>query len=193
MEHNYNQTKQSFSLSSEQKIIGGIGLITFILLFGGVFLLSRQTENLEKSLQGDKVPIISGTHVQRGSVHSDYNSNPPTSGPHWGDNTAGPGIHEQEVQDELLVHSLEHGAVIVSYKADLSNEAVDVIKTAFDKASGKKILIPRKSLDVPVALTSWGRIEKIKTIPVTQISTVNALITHFIESNSDKAPEKAPI
>ena len=88
--------------------------------------------------------------------------------------------------DELLVHSLEHGAAIVSYKSDLPKGEVEKITKAFNDASGKKIMVPRKNMDVPVALTSWGWILKLKTID-------EAKIKAFIETNNNRAPEKAPI
>lgn len=174
------------NMSGEKKIIIGIGLLTLVILIGGVLLFSAGDKRLEEKLMGEEIQNMGAAHVKRGDIHADYNSNPPTSGPHWGDGTAGPGVHDSEVPDELLVHSLEHGAVIVSYKAGLPKDQVEKIKEAFSSVGGKKILIPRKSLDVPVALTSWGRLLKLKTIDT-------ATIKSFIEANSDRGPEKAPI
>ena len=47
-------------------------------------------------------------------------------------------------------------------------------------------MLPREDLDVPVALTSWGYLLKLETIDESKIR-------EFIETNNDKAPEKAPI
>ena len=187
----YNPQKKSFiNLSTEHKVFASIGLLTLIILVGGVWFLSMQgakeEKKLSKGLLGEKIADMGSLHVKRGESHQDYNSNPPTSGPHWGDGTAGPGIKDQEVPDELLVHSLEHGAAIVSYKPDLPKDQIEKIKNAFSSASGKSILVPRKNLDVPVALTSWNRLLKLKTIDTAKIKA-------FIETNNDRAPEKAPI
>ncbi|MBI4080225.1 MAG: DUF3105 domain-containing protein [Candidatus Levybacteria bacterium] len=179
-------------MSNETKIIGGIGgLATLVLLIGGVFLLSgndaKQQQKENKPFIGQKIADMgTGLHVKRGAEHEPYNSNPPTSGPHWGDGVAGAGIHDNVVPDELLVHSLEHGAAILWYKADLPKEQVETLKTIFAEASGKKIMVPRKNLDVPVALTSWNYLLKLKTIDAKKIK-------EFIETNNDRAPEKAPI
>jgi len=176
-------------MTSERKIIGGIGLLTLVILVGGVWLLSAQDAKEEKKtatpLMG-KEYSTSAQHVPRGEKHEEYNSNPPNSGPHWGDGVAGPGIKDNEVPDELLVHSLEHGAAILWYKSDLPQDQIETLKNAFNETSGKKIMVPRKNLDVPVALTSWGRVLKLKTIDVSQIKA-------FLETNNDRAPEKAPI
>lgn len=177
-------------MSTEQKIIGAIGLFTLLILVGGIFFLSGQDakEQVKQSqkLLGQKMPDMGSIHVKQGETHGEYNSNPPTSGPHIGTGTAGAGIHATEVPDELLVHSLEHGAAIVSYKADLPKADIEKITKAFNDAAGKKIMVPRKNLDVPVALTSWNYLLKLKQID-------QAKITEFINTNNDRAPERAPI
>ena len=176
-------------MSTDTKVIGGIGLLTLIIFVGGVWLLSAQGAKEEKKaatpLMGKEYPT-SSQHVPRGEKHEAYNSNPPNSGPHWGDGTAGPGIKDTEVPDELLMHSAEHGAAILWYKADLPQDQVEKLKTVFNEASGKKIMVPRKNLDTPVALTSWGRVLPLETIDEGQIKA-------FLETNNDRAPEKAPI
>lgn len=176
-------------MTTEQKVLGGIGLVTLVILIGGIWILSAQGEKETKKaatpLMGREYPT-STLHVPRGEKHDAYNSNPPTSGPHWGDGVAGPGIKDGSVPDELLIHSMEHGAVIVWYKNDLPADQVEKIKTAFTDASGKKIMTPRKNLTIPVALTSWGRLLELKTVDT-------AKIREFIEVNNDRAPEKAPI
>lgn len=176
-------------MSTDTKVIGGIGLLTLVILIGGVWLLSAQgakeQKKINKPLMGEEVKIQTTQHIQPGASHEPYNSNPPTGGWMY-DGTAGPGIHDNEVADELLVHSLEHGAAIINYKADLPSVDVEKLKSTFNRASGKKIMVPRNNLDVPVALTSWGRLLKLQTID-------EAKIKEFIETNNDRAPENAPI
>jgi hypothetical protein len=176
-------------MSTDTKVIGGIGILTLVILVGGVWFVSAQGAKEDKKtatpLMGKEYPT-SAQHVPRGEKHEAYNSNPPNSGPHWGDGVAGPGIKDKAVPDELIIHSMEHGAAVLWYKEDLPQEQVEKLKTIFNEASGKKIMVPRKNLDVPVALTSWGRVLKLKTIDVSQIK-------EFIETNNNRAPEKAPI
>lgn len=182
------------NMSTDTKIIGGIGISTLLILIGGVWFLSvqgaKEQEKLNKPLLGQEIKPQASSHVRPGETHAEYNSNPPTSGQMY-DDVAGPGFHDKEVPDEKAVHSMEHGAAIVWYKADLPKETVDLIKNAFDKASGKSIMLPRKNLDVAVALTSWGRLLKIKAILPTEIALFNKEIKDFIETNNDRAPEKS--
>ena len=63
---------------------------------------------------------------------------------------------------------------------------VDKIKEAFVGVGGKKIMLSRKDLNVPIVLTSWGYLFKLETVDT-------AKIKEFIETNNDRALEKAPI
>lgn len=192
--YNNTQKKPIIDISTEKKVFIGIGLLTLVILVGGVWFLSvqgaKEEEKLNKGLLGEKIQEMPSSHVKPGASHASYNSNPPTSGPMY-DDVAGPGFHDTEVPDEKAVHSMEHGAAIVWYKADLPKETVDLVKNAFDKASGKSVMLPRKNLDVPVALTSWGRLSKIKAILPTEIALFNKEVKDFIETNNDRAPEKS--
>ncbi len=184
----YNGT--IIDMSTERKVVIGITLATILIIKGGMWLIGKQEvkekEKLGKPLMGDEPQLQGANHVKRGDPHPTYSSNPPTSGWHWGDGVAGPGIKDKEVPDELVLHSMEHGAVVVWYKADLPTDQIEKIKNAFNSASGKKIMLPRVNIDVPVALTSWGRLFKLQTIDEVKIK-------EFIDTNNDRAPENAPI
>lgn len=177
-------------MTTEHKIIGGGVLVTLMIFAGGLWLSekkgSENRERLSRPMMGEKIEHLGSQHVARGEEHPEYNSNPPTSGWHWGSGVAGPGIKSEQLPDELVLHSMEHGAVVVWYNEKLDKSDVDRIKEAFVSASGKKIMMPRKDLDVPVALTSWNYLLKLNTIDTEKIK-------EFIETNNDRAPEKAPI
>lgn len=176
-------------MRTEYKVFIGIGLLTLFIIIGGAWLSNKaEVQNKEKlgvSMMGEKIPDQGGEHFARGASHQAYNSNPPTSGPHWAD-VAGAGIKAEAVPDELILHSMEHGAAVVWYREGISQGDLDKITTAFNSASGKKIMLPRKDLDVPVALTSWDYLLKLNIVD-------EATIKAFIETNNDRAPEKAPI
>ncbi len=178
----------SLNLNPERGIFIGVGILTLFILAGGVWLAGSSEKKIEeksgKPSMGQEIAIQGLAHIKEGETHAGYNSNPPTSGFMY-DGVAGAGIHDKEVPDELLVHSMEHGAVIVHYKAGLPQNQIDLIKSAFESASGKKILVPRKNLDSPVALTSWGRLLALNTVDAETIKS-------FIETNGDRSPESSP-
>ena len=181
-------------MTTEHKVFIGIGLVTLVIIVGGVFFISGQSNNQNqnslstqtstKPLMGQEVSIQGQTHIKRGEKHPAYNSNPPTSGWHYGDGVGGAGIHDTEIPDELLVHSLEHGAVILSYNASLPASDVEKLKQIFRQTTGKGIMVPRSNLDAPIALTSWGRLLKLQSIDE---KTIKA----FFTTNSNRGPEVA--
>ncbi len=115
-----------------------------------------------------------------------YNSNPPTSGPHFAD-WARPGFYEQSLNDGNLIHSLEHGYVIVSFNcAAVSNcdQLKDDLKNFFDRHDQERlIVVPREQLDVPVALTAWRRLLKLNSWDETQVEA-------FLKTWHNLGPER---
>ncbi len=151
-----------------------------IIVIGGVaFVFTRPTK--EKLLVGEAIAEQGASHIEEGSDHPPYSSNPPTSGPHW----VAPAeckIYTAEVPDEAAVHSLEHGAVWVSYKDKDNKELVQQLTDSIDGESGKLILSPRSKNDSPIALASWGRLQKLGSFEAEKISS-------FISANKNKSPE----
>jgi hypothetical protein len=176
-------------MKEDFKVILGILSLSIVVFGGGIWFYSVRSADdrakLAKVSMGEKIPNQESPHVAQGAEHDPYNSDPPTSGPMWG-SVAGPGIKSAQVPDELVIHSLEHGAAVVWYKSDLPQADVARVTEAFNAASGKKIMSPRANLDVPVALTSWNYLLKLDSID-------EVVITEFIDTNSDRAPEKGQI
>ena len=95
-------------------------------------------------------------------VPGGYNTVPPTSGQHWGA-WSDCGFYNYPLPDELLVHNLEHGNIIVSYNLDDESEiaalrnAVDAIPLAAEYAIVRRYhAIP----DGMVTLTTWGVLDR---------------------------------
>src|SRR4051794_17713133 len=111
-------------------------------------------------------PILDSPHVPDATVVV-YSSNPPTSGPHY-QTWANFQELTHQVDDGYLVHSLEHGAVLLLYKCE--GAACDAIVPALravrasvpddplcDPAIRTRVIIaPRSANDVPVAAAAWG-------------------------------------
>ena|SRR3989344_3006076 len=176
-------------MKTEHKVFIGIGLLTLAIIVGGTWISSKSSvtnsARLSNPMMGEKMADEGAVHVARDKSHVAYKTNPPTSGPHWA-GVAGAGIKGGLVPDELVLHSMEHGAAVVWYREDLEQGEIDKVKEAFNNSSGKKIMLARKDLDVPVALTSWGYLLKLDTVDEIKIK-------EFIETNNDRAPEKAAI
>lgn len=94
---------------------------------------------------------LEGVHVQSAV---DYTMTPPAGGPHnptW----LNCGIYEEEVPAEYAVHSLEHGAVWVTYDPELvTGGDLDALRNAMP--SDYIVLSPFSGLDTPVVASAWG-------------------------------------
>jgi hypothetical protein len=85
----------------------------------------------------------------------DYEQSPPVGGAHnpiWQNS----GFYTEPVKDENAVHTLEHGAVWITYQPNLPQEQKDRLRQL---VSGQDCLIasPYDGLDSPVVASAWGR------------------------------------
>ncbi len=122
------------------------------------------------------VPTQGNSHIARGALSPiEYNTTPPTSGPHYG-GLAPWGVSTQPVRYEQILHNLEDGAVAVYYQCpegcpelvDALSELVEV----YARAGRKVLLVPNdpswtdggtqpvhRDMGGRIALTAWQRID----------------------------------
>src|SRR5579864_3213956 len=99
-----------------KKIAFPLIVIAVMAVLIGIFVLGNDGQSSSKqsvALIGDKHDNQGQQHIQPGAQHVAYNSNPPSSGPHYPSPTPW-GIKDSEVVDETLVHNEEHGGVIIA-------------------------------------------------------------------------------
>lgn len=89
-----------------------------ILVLAGVvgFIGWWFTREVTKPLPGEQFADLGRDHVTDIS-NTSYNSNPPTSGSHfpvW----AKKGVYDRVISDGYLIHSLEHGYIVLSYNCE---------------------------------------------------------------------------
>lgn len=65
-------------------------------------------------------------HVEEGTPVQ-YQTTPPTSGPHYAQ-WADPGFHEEPIDERRLVHNLEHGQVVFWYDPNASPETLENLR-----------------------------------------------------------------
>ncbi len=119
-------------------------------------------------------------HIAIGASHLSYNSNPPTSGPHYVQ-PAPWGIYQHELPDEALVHNLEHGGIWISYN-NIDPVTKQEIETLAKQHADKMIVTPRARDDAKIVLASWRRLLKLDGFDE------NAVIA-FIKANKNRSPE----
>ena len=127
--------------------------VVVVALVVGYFAYRAQAD-----LPGQKFPDQGNLHVQTVSEpHEAYNSMPPTSGPHlpyiapWG-------VHTKPISNELQVHNLEDGGVVVQYNCECP-ELAEKLAGVVRKYDRYVILAPYPTMKSRIALTAWTRLE----------------------------------
>lgn len=85
-----------------------------------------------------------------------YEVQPPVGGPHhpqWQDCNGA--VYPEPVIDVHAVHSMEHGAVWVTYRPDLAPDQVELL-AARVRDTEKIFMSPYPGLDPPISLQAWG-------------------------------------
>ena len=149
-------------------------------------MLSKSDES-EQPLGEDlsrAVLILGAQHIPEDAPKPTYNSNPPTSGPHFAI-PAHVGFYVRELPDERVIHNMEHGDVWISYKPSIPQEVKDALRAVAEKDI-KVIVTSRAANDTQIALASWGRID---TFDLEDGALDLARVKGFILRYKNKGPE----
>lgn len=224
---------------------GPKGMGKWVVILAALALLGWGAYSLYKGstrkLPGEMVADMGRNHVT--DIYGvEYNSNPPTSGPHfpvW----AKPGVYDRFISSGYLIHSMEHGYVVIwydcskisssgliptvsahdepgeestdsgellmhmkvqptqemswftpenppevevelpdSFKSDSCKALVSEL-SGFTKVAQRVIVVPKLNLDTTIALTAWGRIDKMDSLD-------RARIEEFIKAFHNRGPEQ---
>jgi hypothetical protein len=167
-----------------QKRIQRIALVAVALIIvaaGAYFAYQRITHEEPGTYVAD---LGGGQHVPEGTTVTTYNSDPPTSGQHWG-SVASWGVHTEPIPNELQVHNLEHGGIIMQYSCEDCPEIVAELEAIANQCPVKLITAPRPGMEHTIAVTAWNRI-------LTMDELDREKIQSFIDAYADEGPERLP-
>lgn len=114
---------------------------------------------------GERIAEMNRNHISPNQEHAPYNSVPATSGWHY-DPPLAPttwGVHDEFVADEIRLHNLEHGGVVVDYNCpdgcdELVQQLGAIVNTSI--AGGLKVILsPYPDMPTRIALTAWTFID----------------------------------
>lgn len=129
-----------------------LAVILVALIGYGIFRYAEdQSNNEEPEKTVANYTYAGGQHVE-GTVQ--YAESPPVGGEHnraW----QNCGFYSAEIYSENAVHSLEHGAVWITYQPDLPQDQIDKLKNI---AEGQDYVLvsPFPGLDSPVVASTWN-------------------------------------
>lgn len=120
--------------------------------------------------------------------HIEYNSAPPTSGPHYiyANNY---GFYEETIEPEILVHNLEHGDIVIYYNPQLDAETLDHLKALshVTKEGSGVVVVPfaDEALTEEVIATAWTNMMRLPQFDEAKLET-------FMAKYLYEGPEKLP-
>ena len=130
---------------------------------------------------GQLYPEVSRDHIEAGESHAPYNSNPPTSGPHYAQ-AADRDFYAHLLPDEQVLHNLEHGEIWISYRSFVDQATRDELQAIQGRHRGSVIVTLRDANDQNICLASWTRLLCTDTLDVNTAES-------FIDANINLSPE----
>ncbi|MCG5212122.1 DUF3105 domain-containing protein [Streptosporangium sp. KLBMP 9127] len=131
-------------------LMWGVGGLVIVVLVGlvGFYLINQRSQSSLDAVTTTKYP---------GSVHKEtkitYAEQPPVGGEHnskW----QNCGIYQEPLNNENAVHSMEHGAVWITYRPDLPKAQVEQLQEV--AGADLVLLSPYPGLPAPVVASSWN-------------------------------------
>ena len=126
-------------------------------------------------------------HVDVGTTVT-YLTDPPTSGAHYPSPQDG-GYFETAIAAGYLVHSLEHGAVVIYYNpatvTDPQKDSLKALAAAHPGIYSQVVCVPRSDALYPIILTAWTHRLRLAAYDQSRIDG-------FIALYLGQGPESAP-
>lgn len=192
----YEQKKKE-KLKSEKKL-GRFGkfkklLVWFLVILvigGGIYWFAKRSREKisERKIYAIEISDQGRNHIDVGASHPAYNSNPPTSGWHYGE-WESKGAYKEQQPDEGLVHNLEHGYIWISYSPDTAPEIIKQLESFY--GFGKKIIVePRKENDKLIAIAAWNWLDKFDPESMEKLNNDELKrVSDFIDAYMNHGPE----
>lgn len=180
----YVQNKRELTII---KVVAGLIAVGIVAAIGISVWNWGQDRELNRQPEGVRTYTYAGNQHRNEpinySVEPDYQGEiPPAGGTHnpaW----QNCGVYDAPIPWEYAVHSLEHGAIWISYSPDLAAEEIERLREYGD--DDKMLVAPENNLPAPIVLTSW---RNQMTAQSADTENVKRFI-RFYKNNPDFAPE----
>src|SRR4051794_34818889 len=148
--------------------------------FRGSLLGSWASSRPAPCLPGQAIPVMASPHLSVTELrHVHYDSNPPTSGPHFAIPPA-PGIYDSPLPAAEFVHAEEHGHVVITYAPGTPSSQVSILKAIAKQFPGEVVLTPYPGISHGIALAAWGRLQRLdRADPDAVVRFVEALAGRY--------------
>ena len=131
-------------------------VVGIVLVVGGSWLMSKNKQKVSDSSLQEIPGIVTYAITDRTHVDTEvtYEQAPPAGGSHdavW--STCNGNVYDEPIDNENAVHSLEHGAVWITYRSDVPAEQAEALKK---KMASYTLMSPYPEQASPIVLTAWN-------------------------------------
>lgn len=129
-------------------LVAGVAAIVALL----IAVVALSSAPLRGVPEGTETVVVGPPQHVEGNIHDD--GEVPAGGAHdaaW----LNCGVYDTPVRSENAVHSLEHGAVWITYRPDVGDDVVQRLR-AFHSGDNKVIVSPVPGLEAPIIATAWA-------------------------------------
>lgn len=162
------RTKRNRLLAIWLSSAAGVAVLALV----ATFVIIGSTPKQLVELTGLKTWDVPGAvHVDPQPVDykADYEMDPPAGGPHWSA-WLNCGVYDQPQENERAVHSLEHGAIWVTYNPDTTTSA-DIATLRKNLPSSYIVISPYPGLSDPFVASAWGAQIRFKDVNDPRLDT----------------------
>ena len=138
--------------------LGTVVAITLVATVVSIFIVNQKDQDAARSAADKPISgVESSDGLSRDHVVNEvaFPTLPPVGGEHSAELT-NCGVYTKPVDTWRAVHSLEHGAVWVTYRSDLPQEQIDTL-TADAESNPYELLSPYPDLPAPIVASAWGK------------------------------------
>ena len=138
--------------TSDLVILGA--LIAFVVVARGDDNGGGPSAISSKDCAEQSYPGLARSHLTNPDAKVNYNSFPPSSGPHY-QQPAPWNIYDEPVKQTILVHNLEHGGIVIQY-GDVGADALSDLRSFYQGDPNGLVVAPYPKLGKKFALTAWN-------------------------------------
>ena len=190
------RTRPAANVVAPQRPWGLIAAAVAVVVFAAAVItyavVQVNRSNADEVESVDEIDGVQTFDYPAGQEHVttpvDYAESPPVGGPHapppdWADCTGT--VYDVDIRHENAVHSLEHGAVWITYDPEaLSDDEIATLAGLVEGESGR-MLSPYEGLDSPISIQSWGHQLKVDSVDDIRLKQ----FADFLTLNSEFTPE----
>jgi len=144
--------------------LAAAGAVIALAVVLGFIFVGGGDEGERAALESAGCTLRSFPALSNASDHSDvptlttkpkWNSNPPTTGPHYGQ-TAVWGSYDEPVPLVQTVHNLEHGGIVIHYGPKVPKAEVEKVRDFYSSDPNGLIVAPLPTNEDKITLSAWS-------------------------------------